>query len=1252
MKNYTKAGNKLTDKFDDTKSEHHQNVLIDDYIALLCDTIEDENGNKTTRSMHMLHASIDNDTSLLENVIDELQEGSSKKVLKSYDAYTLRQQSRAKDEFITGKYGIGPYALNNNSQVLTTLYEIEFADDKDSIMSRLNLTSLHRQTDRDGESIMSWLSGLINIHVDVAKDPKHNKLNINGYTHNLVNLLVRTGLGKTTFYFTTQPIMRELATVVNNASGKYMLEKGVSQNKLKKNAEQQYIMNIAKANGITGRAFGSVIRNWEKRMHDKQIGINSAIDWLLSTEGSEVLKDIAKNGYSMDSNKEYAVDCLWGGKSNKTMLSVFDIQMLMYRAFKQFTPYAEALSELVKYSKIDTRKQGKNLIEQKQYMQGYSAMFDKDSTDKNRQLFKTDGLDRLRDGSYIGQMTEDSIGVFTRIMGSQVIQGTDRFIGRGGLVDGILNAVGRFGTTDAQLLNSVSGAILAKKKSTFFNEYARRNNINIKGLVDGNNTIFNRLCKIKSEIICTERYKSLRDLNGNIKNYMLQSLVAGYTHDFKLPDNAPYGSMQDDYNSVKFINTLSFIDDEAIDQDEFIQAWEDLLNDTRFPELQEFARDLILYAFVTAADNGGRNDLMKFVPNSWKIQSGYVDEMVRLLDRFNDKQVNLDSTLSREDIEDIILNNWWDDNYVHTIEPREVREFFSKVKQTNGSVKSTGYPTIIGLPSDTYTDSDYIKIVRPNIADNESQRKYIIYKRVGTGKHTETIDKLVDGKVTPVTNSYTYPIYVAVEPRGNKFNDRQFIYSYGRNESTRENLTNLCLDALAFQLLVERGIKVQNTEQAFNELSKIFHEVTPAVAEAIKGVYGSMIQDVVEEYNKIAYAVEDSVNGWREERLAWNKQNQSSILLSQIYERHTAENNSDVLYIFTDNTDRDSGSGVISDDSWYAKEYGKGLHYPTKTSAVVRGLDNARPISTQRYYHEGAKGETGRWNDSDFEEFKKVIDKEFNDIFEAWNSGKYKHIFIPFVSNSDGSYGNGILNGKISQLTKERTPKLFDYLQDKLMELNEMLQGVNNSIDELPFENQKQSQSIPNTAEEAEEKGKRIYQAPEMDINDIKPEEELMSQIDEKKEEFFSVNDLLTPLLSYDAVKLLNDSNDILGDLMRLFNEEDYLVHNIQTPVEQSKKGKLFDHFKNRWVVFSINEERMFPTDEVPKQMTGVDYARLVLPKWLSEKGLPNTFIQITDGGLVIISNSYLNKRREHNYVKKFKKLGALLMEKCLGKKE
>lgn len=134
------------------------------------------------------------------------------------------------------------------------------------------------------------------------------------------------------------------------------------------------------------------------------------------------------------------------------------------------------------------------------------------------------------------------------------------------------------------------------------------------------------------------------------------------------------------------------------------------------------------------------------------------------------------------------------------------------------------------------------------------------------------------------------------------------------------------------------------------------------------------------------------------------------------------------LYIFTDNTDRDSGKGVISRDSAYFRRFGKfgsdaELHYPTMTAAVVRGLDNALPVSTQRWYHEGAKGESGRWTDRDIAEFKKVISKEFQYIRNEWRSGQYDRIMFPD--------GDGLFYGKISAITPERTPLLYAALKEE-----------------------------------------------------------------------------------------------------------------------------------------------------------------------------------------------------------------------------
>lgn len=136
------------------------------------------------------------------------------------------------------------------------------------------------------------------------------------------------------------------------------------------------------------------------------------------------------------------------------------------------------------------------------------------------------------------------------------------------------------------------------------------------------------------------------------------------------------------------------------------------------------------------------------------------------------------------------------------------------------------------------------------------------------------------------------------------------------------------------------------------------------------------------------------------------------------YVRAEIEKDTENMYIFTDNTDRDSGHGTISPDSWYSKKYGEGKHYPTMTSAIIRGLDNAYPITTQHYYNNERKGENGRWTDDDLNEFFDVIADDFLEILK--NSSRYKKIIFP---------PDGIFNSKIANISKERTPKLEKFLR-------------------------------------------------------------------------------------------------------------------------------------------------------------------------------------------------------------------------------
>lgn len=163
-----------------------------------------------------------------------------------------------------------------------------------------------------------------------------------------------------------------------------------------------------------------------------------------------------------------------------------------------------------------------------------------------------------------------------------------------------------------------------------------------------------------------------------------------------------------------------------------------------------------------------------------------------------------------------------------------------------------------------------------------------------------------------------------------------------------------------------------------------------------------------------------------------------------ILTRKYVENNPDTMFIFTDNGNRSSGKNKIPDDSEYSLRFGKkNLKYPTTTSAIIRGLPNAYPITTQKEYFPYYKSYMGNWNDSDFDEFKKVIDDDFEHIKKACVEKGYKEIVFPM---------NGVLNRKISRLTIDRTPKLFRYIVDKEIELKEFEPG--NYIELCPKLNQ------------------------------------------------------------------------------------------------------------------------------------------------------------------------------------------------------
>lgn len=779
-----KSGNVLSrtisKEFKDGTEQFYANRLIFDYIALLKDVKSTDNNE--TRSMNFGDASIDSDTKLLTDIVEDIESSIGQDPLDPYDTYSLWRNTSIRDQFITGKFGIGPFALNNNNHILTMLYGVGFTHNSGSILGITGHESLYDHEDMYGESIMSWLSGLINAHVDVAKDPYISRLNVNKYTYNLVNLMVRTGFGKQTFYFTTQPILKELATRVNNASSAYGSDPNKSKFRRQKDAEDKFITEFANTYNIGGRNnynnSSEVLDNLPAYL--KNIGTSkSALFESIFNKDSELLRQVVKSGKDYTGDISFEVET----KNGTVKLSMQELQMVVYAAKVEFDKYAESLSQLVKYCKIDTKKQGKTIAEQRDFMRGYNNLF-YNQRSRLRNLFDTESLDRLRRDSYISNKTENATSMFRDILGAQLIEATGSFNDQ---CEGVLFELPvDDDNISQQLAKKVSDALLVAIRSDFFNAYAKRLGINIRNLVTGDNTIYDRLNKLKIDIQTKEEYEDMRNADGSIDNYLINMLTSGYVHKQSFSEDEKAGTVakaqQDTYPDAKFLNTMTFLDDDSVDADEVTAAWEELLEDNEHPELQKFARDLIVYSFITTGGNGGSNNIFKYIPTSWLVNpdgAGY-DLSYAAYMSLKLKNYQEGAGFKNSTHDDIILNNWTDNQFIPTLMASDVESYYTGrtgIDIINGKQvgPQTDIPIIIQCDNST-ANSRFVKINRMH--DKESQRSVAIYKKVRTGM------KKVDKDITVPVN-----IYVLTDPKGQNFGGRNKIYEYGRSDATVSEVT-------------------------------------------------------------------------------------------------------------------------------------------------------------------------------------------------------------------------------------------------------------------------------------------------------------------------------------------------------------------------------------------------------------------------------------------------------------------------------
>lgn len=895
-----------------TEEHQLQNKIIDMYLALLID----KKDNSGPRNVQILHRSIDNDTDLAKNVLKDIEGSGKSKTETPYSFYSLARQTASKNDYITGKVGIGPFALNNNNQILTMIYHISFRESQSSLLSTLGLSRLDKQLDVDGNSIMSWISAMINAHVDIAKDPWISRLNVNPFSYNITNLLLRTGWGGNTFYFLTQPIMKQMADAYVKASSQYMQQNGSTYSRQQqsiKDVAEQYFGKDVTFDGNTLDDALSLIDDGDKESIQ---AINEAIKKLFESEQfKQDARDYAQGNDIADQK---------GLKSR---------QLGIYLAYVQFSKYANALANLVKYCKIDTKKHGKSAAEQLVYKEGFDELFEF-ATDEDGvlikkgdvgALFEPAGLLDLVEHSYVGTKTRNAISLTKVILGGQFMSSTTGFI----QMLRQLNTMAGNTSLSVSFVQSAQKALSAAIKSQFFNDYVSRIsdnprymhdlvnsssedlefsydastnsmsitgnkhslksyvgqpillwykdkdgnpqqyiprdkngnalplkvltakddkiqlNISINGnfngvcrLLGGANTIFDRLSRLKPMIYHNSDYS---DLQGNL---LLEMLIPGKRVEYS-PKDAVLGERPDTYDDLKFVKLQNFVDDGGINTNYIINAWNELLeyqNDKQ-PQVAEyirnFARDLVVYAFITSGDTQGFTKMFKYVPASWRKKSGYADFINRKLVQLN--------SIPTVDLNDVLLNNWYDNKLVPTYQfyskdanGKRSSNFIgvAKMKIINGNKQTqSAYPTILAAlkkndegkyePSIAVESSPkFIKIPR-SYNHYDSQRQYNVYQLYGFARHDSGI---------------MYPVYVLVQPKGTKVSGGFMVTEYGRNDSTPSS-TEYVVDQGALRAFVE---------------SADFINQLPAIKKNFGDEYAAILNDLrTEQAGGVAAAITD-----------------------------------------------------------------------------------------------------------------------------------------------------------------------------------------------------------------------------------------------------------------------------------------------------------------------------------------------------------------------------------------------------------
>ena len=999
-----------------------ENLLIDTFIATLTNP---KNAHDTLRP-------IDAPIAELKQIQKDYHPDT--KVSTPLYEYSPEYQDTIKQEYADSKTGIGPYALNLPNHVLTQLTGLKM------IMPDIykDLGDFSKITGIDGIHILDWLSALVSAHVDVAKDSYIIKLNVNKYTYNMSNFLLRSGIGKNTFFFLSQEILKRTADAYIMSRSVYGPDSDIpAYRRFKEELVAIDAEFEAKAIKAAEQERDAEIKADIKKTESAMKLFNERMELIESAVNDQASADILTDSSLLEAQLAKKV-------AGKLDFTYYLTQLQVSKLYKDLSQYADALGELVHASQIDTKKFGKTPIELRSFNDRYDDM-------RYSAYFDTEDIERYFNSTFLETMRSNSIDLVLGAFSSQFVVAKPAYYDA---YKSILRLIGVTEIKDERTRSAITNALDAVWRSNAL--YDQDNRLtSTEGLHDmffGTNTIARRLNTLKNNILEASKNGDntygITVTNGRIDNRFLNSLT-GMTD----PSGRNAEFITTDYSDIGASNLGR----------QMREYWESMLN-SQNDEVRTFAEDLITYAIFNGHGAKHMSSLFDFIPQSKLEELGYYSR-VRELEGMSDADLY---AMFASNMEDLFRNNWHNDKLVPKIwNPKKKPLYVHRVKirTTNDAGKVISKQAIIAIKGSSINpigrNENNQPIYHPFVKrrNSASSGGFDLYKYIGNfSKITEdgvvyeplyvlTNKKGVKGMVDASINSRKafngtrslVTEYTAVNHHGDKISEKTSVVSENNNaprtpfigklEPLKDSKGNVMLDknknpimvrklyysthASDFERVLNRAIDqvnyIEDSEQSimdtFVELIKNESSYIGANTKNGKGwVFNSMdsigsVTNMEDQFKTADEFTVDEDGELHESTTETKRQQPTEVATETVAERKTytgriTKLDENGIFVFGSNTQGRHGKGAaLTAKNMFKAVYGRAKGLQGQSYAIVT-KDLTKPT------HPSVT--------------RQSIEEQIAELYKYANENPGKEMYVAYAGS--GANLNGYSNEEMAQM--------------------------------------------------------------------------------------------------------------------------------------------------------------------------------------------------------------------------------------------